>query len=217
MEQPDHARRSRDSRLSQRHGGRYAADAGYTLVELLIYSSLLVLILTVVGGMLLNTLTSQQKVLDSANANGVSQLIASSVSSGMRNATGLDLIDDFPDAPDDQVLVLTTVSGVATGTAADRVCKAWYFTESNGGSMYYQRGATKADIAATSVDNLAGWTLLGSGLSATGPAIFADANTINPAITLNFAVNANEESSPTVISTTFKTRQAPSTDTTSCF
>ena len=43
------------------HSGAAGSDQrrqdGYTLVELLIYSSLLLLVLTIVGGMLMNTLT----------------------------------------------------------------------------------------------------------------------------------------------------------------
>ena len=192
------------------------SESGYTLVELLIYSSLLVLVLTVVGGMLLNTVTSEQKVLDSANANGVSQLISSSVHSGVRNATALKITDSADTDNDDQLLVVTAVSSDPAATAAVRVCQAWYYTEQNGGAMYYQRGT--APIAAPTADALAhdmtGWTLLGSGLSAmevsagvTQP-LFNDSSTGNPSITLNFAINADGESSPALISTTVTSRQS---------
>ena len=100
--------RTRAGQSAEHTSSKPQRDAGYTLVELLFYSSLLVLILTVVGGMLLNTITSEQKVLDSAQANSSSQVIASSVQSGVRNATAL-VVTDIADS-DDQLLVATTVS-----------------------------------------------------------------------------------------------------------
>ncbi|TFD87758.1 hypothetical protein [Cryobacterium serini] len=212
-----HKKRRHISRLLARLRERRSNEAGYTLVEVLIYSSLMVLIFTLVGGILLNAMESEQKVLASADANGVSQLIVTSISSGMRNATQLDLPENTPDDPDDQLLVLTTVSSDPAQTAADRVCQAWFYTEENGGAMYYQRGATPEAINATSVDNLTGWTLLGSGLFPNGQPIFSGANTVNPAITLNFMINADGDGSPALISTAFKTRQGPSTETARCF
>ncbi|TFB73661.1 hypothetical protein E3O06_07455 [Cryobacterium glaciale] len=199
------------------------SESGYTLVELLIYSSLLVLVLTVAGGMLLNTLTSEQKVLDSANANTVSQLISSSVHSGVRNATALKITDSAD--TDDQLLVVTAVSSDPAATAAARVCQAWYYTEQNGGAMYYQRGT--APIVAPTADALAhemtGWTLLGSGLSATEVSagvtqpLFHASSAGNPSITLNFAINADGDSSPALISTTVTSRQSAASNGAPCF
>ncbi|WP_146066168.1 hypothetical protein [Cryobacterium sp. Y82] len=178
----------------------------------------MVLILTLAGGILLNAMESEQKVLFSAEANGASQLIATSISSGMRNATQLDL-PGSTDGPNDQLLILTTVSTSSdpADTAADRVCQAWFYTEANGGAMYYHRGAPPQAIVAPSADDTEGWTLLGSGLSATGQPIFSNAVEDNPAITLNFAINADGDSSPALISTSFKSRQGDATETQTCF
>ena len=202
---------------------RHQHEAGYTLVELLIYSSLLVLILTVVGGMLLNTITSQQKALDSADANSVSQLIATSVHSGVRNATALQVTDSADANNDDQLLVVTAVSSDPAATATARVCQAWYYTETNGGAIYYQRGTAPLTIVAPTADALAndmtGWTLLGSGFSATDNAagvaqpIFSPSSTGNPSVTLNFAINADGDSSPALISTTVTSRQGAASST----
>jgi hypothetical protein len=221
-------------RTHGRHAVRYAheapcgrpREAGYSLVELLIYSSLLVLILTVVGGMLLNTLTSEQKVLDSADANSVSQLISTSVHSGVRNATVVDVTAGADPDAGDQLLVVTAVSADSTLTADARVCQAWYYTETNGGAMYYQRGTAPQTFAAPSAaalaDDMTGWTLLGSGLStgddSAGVAqpVFNDSSAGSPSITLNFAINADGDSSPALISTTATSRQSATTEATSC-
>ncbi|TFD66915.1 PulJ/GspJ family protein [Cryobacterium ruanii] len=201
------------------------AECGYTLVELLIYSSLLVLILTVAGGMLLNTLTSEQKVLDSADANSVSQLISSSVHSGVRNATAVEITDSADTNNADQLLVVTGVSSDPTATAASRICQAWYYTEANGGAMYYRRGtAPQAFVSPTAdalADDMTGWTLLGSALSTTKNSagvplpLFDDSTPGNPSIILNFAINADGDSSPALISTTVTSRQS-ATEATSC-
>jgi hypothetical protein len=200
-------------------------EAGYTLVELLVYSSLLVLILTVVGGMLLNTLTAEQKVLDSADANSVGQLISTSVHSGVRNATAVEITPGLDADSDDQLLVVTAVSTDPTLTADARVCQAWYYTETNGGAVYYQRGTAPQTFMAPTADALAddmtGWILLGSGLSATDDSagvarpIFSDASTGSASITLNFAINAEGDSSPALITTTATSRQTV-TEATSC-
>ncbi|MDJ0347748.1 hypothetical protein [Cryobacterium sp. PH29-G1] len=200
-------------------------EAGYTLVELLIYSSLLVLVLTVVGGMLLNTLTSEQKILDSASANTVSQLISTSVHSGVRNGTALTVVNSADTANDDQLLVVTTVSSDAAAAASARVCQAWYYTEANGGAMYYKRGAAPQTIVAPTINALAndmtGWTLLGSGISASDnsagiaqPVFDAAVSVSQRAVTLNFAINGGGDTSPAKISTTVTSRQgaAPATE-----
>ncbi|WP_129590331.1 hypothetical protein [Cryobacterium aureum] len=194
-------------RLGQR------GEGGYTLVELLIYSSLLVLILTVVGGMLLNTLTSEEKVMASADANAVSQLISTSVHSGVRNATALQITDSADLDNDDQLLVVTAVSSDPAVPARSRVCQAWYYTESNGGAMFYRRAAAPQTIVAPTADDLAtdmtGWTLLGSGLSAASaqPVFNPDVTPDRRAVTLNFTINADGDSSPALISTTVTSRQ----------
>ena len=192
------------------------SDSGYTLVELLIYSSLLVLVLTVVGGILLNTLNSEQKVLESADANGVSQLIASSVHSGVRNATALKVSGN--EETGDQLLVVTSVSGEPELTAAARVCQAWYYTKADDGTMYYKRSTESGAFVGVTADTLAsdkgGWTLLGSGLSATEASpsvaqlVFDDVTSGNPSVALNFAINADGDGSPALISTTVTSRQS---------
>ena len=204
-----------------RREARHNRETGYTLVELLIYSSVLVLILTVVGGILLNTVSSERKVFASADANGVSQLIAGSVQAGVRNATALQIAEI---SDNDELLVVTGVSSDPNVTASARVCQAWYYTEENDGAVYFKRGDPpqflRASLTAALHDDMTGWTLLGSGVSATpGQPIFTPSVTVHSrAITLNFTINADGEGSPALISTKVTSRQGetPSTEPT-CF
>ncbi|WP_104200481.1 hypothetical protein [Cryobacterium sp. Y29] len=203
---------------------RQRGEGGYSLVELLIYSSLLVIILTIVGGMLLNTLTSKAKVLESADANAVSQLISTSVHSGVRNATALQVTDSANPDIDDQLFVITAVSSDPAALATARVCQAWFYTESNGGAMFYRRAAPPQTFVAPTPDALAndmtGWTLMGSGLSAAfaQPVFNPDVTPDHRAVTVNFTINAGGDSSPALMSTKVTSRQgaAPSTEPT-CF
>ncbi len=200
----------------RREWRRRAPDGGYTLVELLIYSGLLVLILTVVGGMLMNTLTSQQKVLKSAGANASSQIIAESVQNAVRNATALTLTQGADPDTQDQLLVAVTVSNDPSTTANARVCQAWYYSEA-GGAIYYRRATVQQKIIAPTTEQLAdnnmtGWSQLGLRITANRTAsgsvqpIFTALTVGNPAIALNFAINVKDTSSPALISTTAITR-----------
>ena len=183
-------------------------EGGYTLVELLIYSSLLVVILTAVGGMLLNTVTAENTVMASGNASRTSQLIFTSVHSGVRNATAINLIE-YPG--NDQRLVLKT-SDSGSEDAGERICQEWYYTESNGGAMYYKSVAAGLTVptAPTVSTDMDGWMLLGQGLSSRADEpIFSTNPDVDPVnVTLNFAMSKGTTSSPVLISTTVMSRMA---------
>ena len=179
------------------------AERGITLIELLIYSSLSVLVLALIGGMLVNTLTAQRRVSERSEASSTGQIIAQSVHTGVRAATELKLTS----APTGQLLVLTSLG---TSARSAPVCEAWYFTPADGGAIYVTRAApTSARIVAPSAANLAagtgGWALLGRGVQPDQSSpIFAlqTANTVR----LVFAVNSGEDSAPVRIATTSTSR-----------
>ena len=202
--------------LAGRTGVSERRDGGYTLVELMIYSSLLVLILTAVGGMLLNTLTAEDRVISSGNASSTSQLISASIHSGVRNATAMNLIE-YPGG--DQRLRLKTLNSDPDSTTDARVCQTWYYAESKGGAMYYNSvpAGLTAPITLTVSSDMHGWMLMGQGLSsrADEPIFTTDPDTdgiteewdpVN--VTLNFTINEGDTSSPVVISTTVVSRQS---------
>ena len=113
-------------------------ESGMTLVELLIYSMLLVVILTIAGGIMINSLQSQQTVSTVSSAASTGQLVSTSVSQGIRNASAFEAA-----APTSlgQVLRSRTVSVTSTGVATWQ-CQAWFRT-SNGD--LYTKTACDAD------------------------------------------------------------------------
>ena len=169
------------------------ADAGFTLVELLVYSALLTMVLSVVAGLMISALTTHTTVRTAFDAATDAQLAADSIESGVRNSTAFAL-----SAPNgtDQLLRVRVPRG-ATGSIT-WVCAAWYYSASGDALRY--RESTGA-IAAPTPTALANWTLLASEVqpvsgstvfTATGDrltlAFTADAGTSSPAQASSIAV-----------------------------
>ncbi len=133
------------------------ADSGFSLVELLVYVGLFLLIAVVLGTLLINILTVQNKVINSSTSGQQAQLISQTVESSVRNATAIQLTQ--VNATDQIVLVR---SGQA-GPSASWICMAFYFSATSGGSLRYQRSVSA--IAVPTSAQLLAWTLLGSGLT----------------------------------------------------
>jgi len=154
--------------------GEEPADEGLTLIELLIYMVLAVVVLFIVGGLLITSLTSEQKVRDSTQASNVGQLVAQSVGQGVRNATAMKVIDLGGGS---QLLMVRTAS-VTTSQAW--VCEAWYF----GGGEVRTIRTSPASAIPTSPANIATWTLLGTGIkSVSGGAVVTPLPITAPLIT----------------------------------
>jgi type II secretory pathway pseudopilin PulG len=107
-------------------------DTGFTLVELLVYVSLLALVLFILGGMLISTLRVQNVVSSASEGTRLAQLISSSVGSGIRNATAFQIDTDA--ATKDQLLrSRSSVVSVSGGTTTETWrCMAWYWRASDG-------------------------------------------------------------------------------------
>lgn len=135
-------------------------ERGFSLIELVIYSMLAVLVLTIVGGMLINSLNAQALVRNSAQSSNTGQLVAQSVSHGVRNARALNLA-----APTADTLVLRALivdNAVASPPTAH--CEAWYF---GGGEVRTTRSDTAIAVPALPSD-VSSWTLLAIGAGPVG-------------------------------------------------
>jgi len=143
--------------MTQIKGRKSRADSGFSLVELLVYVGLFLLISVVLGSMLINILTVQNKVVNSTTAGQLAQLISQTVESGVRNATAVQLTQV------NQTDQMVTVRSSQPGASASWICLAYYFSAASGGSLRYQR-STSAIAVPTSAQLLT-WTLLGSGLT----------------------------------------------------
>lgn len=162
-------------------------QAGLTLIELLIYMVLAVMVLFIVGGLLVTSLSSERTVRDSTRASNTGQLIAQSVGQGVRNATAMKVTDLGGGS---QLLMVRTAS-VTTGQAW--LCQAWYF----GGGEVRTTMTSPATLIPTSTANIATWSLLGTGMqSVSGGPVFTASPTTNPrSVILNFDVSAGTSKS----------------------
>ncbi|MET1051768.1 MAG: hypothetical protein ABWX65_03925 [Mycetocola sp.] len=136
-------------------------EAGMSLVELLIYSTLAIVVLTIVGSVLTAALRAENEVRSLSSTASLGQLVSRSVEEGVRNASGI--LADVEDA-NGQLLR----ARVAVGTAAGEVeweCQAWYYSPSTT-SFYWATDETTAIPAPTTLDDLDGspWILLGDGI-----------------------------------------------------
>jgi Tfp pilus assembly protein PilW len=142
------------------------SESGITLVELLIYSMLLVLVLSIVGGLLTSTTKTSKTVGTITQATTAGQLVASSVESGIRNSSDFRLTTPVGT---NQLLIARTAKGGATLTW---MCAAWYYSAAGTGNIYYTTSATAISGMPTTTD-LSHWTLLDKGVSpVSGTGIF---------------------------------------------
>ncbi|HRN28265.1 MAG TPA: hypothetical protein PK781_02015 [Terrimesophilobacter sp.] len=138
---------------------RVASDDGLTLVELLVYSLLLVGVMLIVGTIMISSLNIEQMVRTSTQSASSAQLAASSIESGVRNGTAVAVEHEGDDRV---VLVRTAGSDPATVTWH---CAAWYFSESAGTIRYSQSASDASPITVPSSEPL-DWALLASGVEA---------------------------------------------------
>jgi hypothetical protein len=157
------------------------SESGLTLVELLLYVLLALLVLSVAGGMLINSIRTGSQVDRGTAAANTGQLIMRSVQSGVRNATQVGLTS----TSGTQLLSVTTTNGL---TPVVLSCQAWYYTPTAGGSLYMRRTAATAPITAPTSTTLGSWTLLGTGISVTGGQVFtATAGLVTVSLNINAA------------------------------
>lgn len=166
---------------------------GYTLVELLVYVSLFVIVLAIVGGFLINSLSAEKGVRGAANASNHGQLLAQSLQHGIRNAKAIRVTQPPVSAAAPkfhpagmQLLVVESMTG-ATDPAVTR-CQAWLYTPSRGGQMFVRNVAsgpiTVPNLASSFVPDPSlpsgtrvvapsGWALYGEDVKPTGALPFS--------------------------------------------
>jgi hypothetical protein len=130
------------------------AEAGLSLVEVILYSALTVLVFTVVGGMFYAGFQAQASALGRDAATGSAQVVSTSLQTEIGNASDVTVSDDG-----------TMVQArVANGTAADSQpwkCEAWVL-RSNGDVVF------KSSSSAITSTDYSTWPVLATGAS--GPA-----------------------------------------------
>jgi hypothetical protein len=127
---------------------------GFSLVELLIYSVLSVVVLFIVGGILINSLTVARSVREASEASNAGQLVATSVGHGVRNANEI-----WQSAPGivPQILMVRTVGSEDTPNWR---CQAWSY---DSGEIRTTASAAAISTVQTS-DSVESWMLLAEGV-----------------------------------------------------
>jgi len=194
------------------------ADRGVTLVELLVYSALLVLVLTIVGSMLYRALVSQRDVRAVTEASNTAQLVASSVESGVRNAAAIKYTAL---AGADELLVARASFG--STVAPSWTCVGWFYDASE--KVLYTRrvsptGAPTPAITAPSTPaNYATWVALADGVVplTVGAHVFTPAPIAAPTmVSVDMKVLAGTRK-PTAMSSSFVSRPQGETGSAPCF
>lgn len=136
---------------------RSVSDAGFTLTELLVYLMLAVVVLTVVGGILINSLTVERSVSDTSQASNDGQLVSSAVGRGVRNAS---VVWHSAVGADPELLMVRT-SG--SETPQKWTCQAWSYSDGE----IRMRSSTAAISTTVTPLALKSWTLLADGVRPT--------------------------------------------------
>lgn len=177
-----------------------------TLVELLVYSILLVTVLLIVGTILISTQTIGLIVRESTTTTSAVQVAATSIEYGVRNATGARLTS----VGSDQLLQVRTA-----GADPDNVtwrCESWYFSNS-AGTIRWSSTASDTVAVASPTSEPTSWGLLASNIEPTsGTGIFTRSGN---SIMMNFH-GTTEDSAPVVINTSVVLRTA-FLESASCF
>lgn len=120
-------------------------DAGMSLVEVIMYSTLTALVLGVLGGLFYAGFQAQAAASGRDAATGAAQVVSNSLQTGVRNASSLSLSGTLLKAR------------IATG-AAGWQCVAWALTPEN--KLVY-----KTSSAAITSTDFSTWTVLAAGAS----------------------------------------------------
>ncbi|MDH6238051.1 hypothetical protein [Cryobacterium sp. CG_9.6] len=181
------------------------SEAGVTLIELIVYSALLVVVSTLVVGFFLSGLTTVNRVRDVSAASNTAQVVADSVATNIRNSTDFGL--STPSGTD-QFLVARTAQRGATLTWG---CVAWYYSAAGAGTIYFKQST--AAILAPTPAQLATWILVEDSVTpASGTRIFA---ATGQQLSMNFVSQAGAY--PPVVISSSATSRAGASGNLTCF
>lgn len=198
-----------------------SAEAGLTLVELLIAATLSLVVLAILGGLFLSAAQTQSSVRSSTQASDLGQLIARSVSQGVSNATALQVQTDSATGAQ---LMVARIYGMdpavdpTQGSTAGSSCQAWFYSPLAGGAVYTKRTTPAAAIAMPTGTPDASWALIGNGLEVqvgAAPSALIFSTPSGTRVDLKFDV-LNGKDNPVHIETT-ATIPNPTTESAPCF
>ena len=134
---------------------RAGDDSGMTLVELLVYCVLMLLVVSIVGSTLVQTMWVQHHITGTNEANNHAQVQLSAMELGVRNASEVRV------SPNGRLLVVKRRSTTAANTSA-AICSGWYLDPA-GGLRGITQAATGTPVTVAAVANpsaATSWPLL---------------------------------------------------------
>ncbi|WP_138315765.1 hypothetical protein [Rhodoluna limnophila] len=137
---------------------KFTSTKGVGLIEVLLYSALTLIVLTMLAGMLSTMLNVQRNVVNGSSASQQAQLIAKSVDTGIRNATAVRL--DSVNTADQFVVARSATAGANISWT----CLAWYFESQGDGRVLFHRSSTA--IPVPTAEERDQWLVLGEGIIA---------------------------------------------------
>lgn len=188
---------------------RLRDDRGFTLSEMIIVGLITTIILLAIGGMYISTVRAQQTISVLTETTNSAQLSARSIDAGVRNGVALRPIETGADGG--QLLVVCTVGA---SDAITHRWQAWYYSPENGGELRARTADPGTPPAVPDADELAGWTLLLSGVQPLDGAttIFAIDGDDESLVSVRFFTSGDDTNSATI---DFTTHLAPRPSTAS--
>jgi prepilin-type N-terminal cleavage/methylation domain-containing protein len=180
-------------------------ESGFTLIELMVVCVLLGIVMTVLGGIFISTLRTQQTVSSVSTSSNNAQLAARTLDTRIRNSSEFQLTTP---SGSDQLLVARSAS---TGATLSWNCYGWYYSATNK-TLRMTSTADGTKITAPSATALASWTLVASGVTPASGSVFSAAGS---QLTVGFDVAATNSKSTTIQFTTAKTTGVAGSNT--CF
>ena len=180
-------------------------EAGYSLVELLVYMSFAVVVLTLIGGMLISTLAAERTISGRTAASTAGQIIAQSINAGVCNAIALQATETAKG----QLLRLDNVGNAAVAVP---YCQVWFYDPTSPGAVEYRRAnRTAPPVTAPNPVQLSGdgWLLLGTGI-APGPGaagLWAVSGTPADTVALTLSVATDDGDPPARLTASSASRQ----------
>lgn len=135
-----------------------ADDSGISLVELLVYMFLSVIVLTIVGTILINSLSAESIVRSSAESASTSQVATLSLNRGIHNASAIEVSTP---AADIELLRSRSIDSSDDGVWR---CEAWAVVD---GELRWTTSSTAISPPLTA-SQVSTWTLLVDGVSKIG-------------------------------------------------
>jgi prepilin-type N-terminal cleavage/methylation domain-containing protein len=138
-------------------GRRLRTERGFTLIELIIAMGLMLLVLTVIGGIMISGFTTQQGVGETTTATSQAQLTARQLEANVRQASMVEVFEG--DATDSQLMVARTETGSGEH---DWECQAWFYDDTAGAIFHLTYQGDNTWPWGSSITN---WIDLGSGIT----------------------------------------------------